>query len=150
MTEESPVISFLFATGVATALPCLRLVRVGSMTKVLVVEDHADGRQTLQKQLELMGFAVAIARNGKEGVQTAIAEKPELILMNSLMPEMDGWEATRILRGTPETKEIPVLAITALSRSSDLEAWLQAGCNDYIVKPFTSDELLRKITALLR
>jgi len=71
------------------------------MTKVLVVEDHADVGETLQKQLEWMGFAVATATNGKEGVQRAIAEKPDLILMNSLMPEMDGREATQILRGIP-------------------------------------------------
>ena len=87
--------------------------------------------------------------NGKDGVETAIAKRPDLILMNSLMPEMDGWEATRILRTIPETKDIPILAITALSRTSDLKAWIDAGCNDYIVKPFTFDELRRKVKALI-
>ncbi len=82
------------------------------MNKVLLVEDHPDVRHVLRLQLEWMGFAVIIAKNGKEGVETAIAEKPDLILMNSIMPEMDGWEATRILRATPETKDIPILAIT--------------------------------------
>jgi two-component system, cell cycle response regulator DivK len=119
------------------------------MTKVLLVEDHPDVRHILRLQLEWMGFAVITAKNGKEGVETAIVEKPDLILMNSLMPELDGWEATRILRATPETKDIPILAITALAGSSDLKVWIDAGCNDYIVKPFTFDELQRKIKALI-
>jgi CheY-like chemotaxis protein len=120
------------------------------MTKVLLVEDHPDIRHVLRVQLEWMGFAVIIAKNGKEGVETAIAEKPDLILMNSLMPEMDGWQATRILRVNPETKEIPILAATAMSQPVDIQTWIDAGCNDYIVKPFTSDELQRKIKALIR
>jgi CheY-like chemotaxis protein len=65
------------------------------------------------------------------------------------MPEMHGWEATRILRATPETKEIPILAITALSEPSDLKVWIDAGCNDYIVKLFPSEELQRKIKNLV-
>jgi two-component system, cell cycle response regulator DivK len=119
------------------------------MNKVLLVEDHPDVRHVLRLQLEWMGFAVIIAKNGKEGVETAIAEKPDLILMNSIMPEMDGWEATRILRATPETKDIPILAITALPGPSDLKVWIDAGCNDYIIKPFSFEELRRKIKALI-
>ena len=96
-----------------------------------------------------MGFTTITAKNGKEGVATAVAEKPDLILMNSVMPEMDGWEATRILRANPQTKNIPILAATAMFRPADLKAWLDVGCNDYIVKPFTLDELSRKIRALI-
>jgi two-component system, cell cycle response regulator DivK len=119
------------------------------MTKVLLVEDHPELRYVLQRQLEWMGFSAISARNGKEAVEKAVAEKPDLIMMNSIMPEMDGWEATRVLRATPQTKEIPILAATGMFRPSDLKAWLDVGCNDYIIKPFTSDELLRKITALI-
>ena len=119
------------------------------MTKILLVEDHPELRHLLQGQIEGMGFTTIIAKNGKEGVDTAVAEKPDLILMNSLMPEMNGWEATRLLRSNPETKDIPILAATAMFRPSDLKAWLDVGCNDYIIKPFTFAELSRKIMALI-
>ena len=97
-----------------------------------------------------MGFTAITAKNGREGVETAIAEKPDLILMNSLMPEMDGLEATRVLRANPQTKDIPILAATGMFQPSDLKAWIDAGCNDYIVKPFTLVELRRKITAIIQ
>jgi CheY-like chemotaxis protein len=119
------------------------------MTKILLVEDHPELRYVLQRQLEWMGFSAIAATNGKDGVHKAIAEKPDLILMNSMMPEMDGWEATRVLRANSQTKDIPILAATGMFSPADLKAWMDVGCNDYIVKPFTSDELLRKITALL-
>jgi two-component system, cell cycle response regulator DivK len=120
------------------------------MTKLLLVEDHNGIRHLLQNELERLGFAVIIAKNGKEGVETAIATKPGLILMNCKMPEMDGWQATRILRANPETKNIPILAATAMFQPSDIQACIDAGCNDYIVKPFTFVELQRKIKALIR
>ena len=119
------------------------------MTKILLVEDHPELREVLQRQIEWLGFTTIIAKNGKEGVDTAIAEKPDLILMNSMMPEMNGWEATKILRSNPQTKDIPILAATALFRPAHLKAWLEVGCNDYILKPFTLDELSRKIRALI-
>ena len=120
-----------------------------AMNKVLLVEDHPGIRYVLRVQLAREGFDVIIAKNGKQGVETAIAAKPDLIVMNSIMPEMDGWQAARILRADPETKNTPILAATAMSRPSDIEAWIEAGCNDYIVKPFTFDELFRKIKALI-
>jgi CheY-like chemotaxis protein len=120
-----------------------------AVTKILLVEDHPELRHVLQRQIEWLGFTTIIAKNGKQGVDTAVAEKPDLILMNSIMPEMDGWEATKILRSNPQTKDIPILAATAMFRPSDLRAWLDVGCNDYIVKPFTLDELSRKISALI-
>ena len=120
------------------------------LAKILLVEDHTELRHVLGHQLESMGFTAITAKNGREGVETAVAEKPYLILMNSMMPEMDGWEATRVLRADPQTKDIPILASTALFRPSDLKTWIDVGCDDYIIKPFTSDELLRKSTALIR
>jgi two-component system, cell cycle response regulator DivK len=119
------------------------------MTKVLLVDDNPGMRHVLRAQMEWVGFAAITAENGNEGVETAIAEKPDLILMDIMMPEMDGWEATRILRANPETKEIPILAITAMFRPADLQTCIDAGCDDYIVKPFTLDELLKKIKALV-
>ena len=123
---------------------------VDHLAKILLVEDHTELRHVLSHQLESMGFTAITAKNGREGVETAVVEKPDLILKNSMMPEMDGWEATRVLRADPQTKDIPILASTALFRPSDLKTWIDVGCDDYISKPFTSDELLRKITALIR
>lgn len=117
--------------------------------KVLIVENHADMREILVRVLELMGFTVITSKNGKEGIEKALAEKPNLIVMDIMMPEMSGWEATRILRGNPETKDVPVLAATVLFRPSDLQRCLSIGCSDYIVKPFTVKQLRRKIESLV-
>ena len=119
------------------------------MRKVLIVEDHPDMRELLSWQVELMGFVPILAKHGKEGLEKAIAEKPELILMDIMMPGMDGWEAVRAMRAAPETKDIPILAATALFRDSDLKTCMEVGCNSYIVKPFTFHELQRKIRELL-
>jgi CheY-like chemotaxis protein len=115
------------------------------MKKVLVVEDHPDMRELLIWQMELMGFSAIPAKHGKEGVEKAVQEKPELILMDIMMPGMDGREATRLLRSHPETHDIPILAATALFRDADLKTCIDAGCNDYIVKPFTFQELQGKV-----
>jgi len=122
---------------------------VSKTKKVLVVEDHADMRELLIWQIELMGFAAVAAKHGKEAVEKAVTEKPHLILMDIMMPSMDGWEAARALRAQPETKEIPILAATALFRDSDLKSCLEAGCNGYIVKPFTFQELQAKVRELV-
>jgi two-component system, cell cycle response regulator DivK len=119
------------------------------MRKVLIVEDHADMRELLSWQIELMGFMPVLAKHGKEGLEKAISEKPELILMDIMMPGMDGWEAARAVRANPETKDIPILAATALFRDSDLKTCMDAGCNSYIVKPFTFLELQSKIRELI-
>jgi CheY-like chemotaxis protein len=119
------------------------------MRKVLIVEDHPDMRELLSWQVELMGFMPILAKHGKEGLEKAIAEKPELILMDIMMPGMDGWEAVRAMRAAPETKDIPILAATALFRDSDLKTCMEVGCNSYIVKPFTFLELQSKIRELI-
>lgn len=115
------------------------------MKKVLVVEDHPDMLELLVWQMERLGFLVIPAKHGKEGVEKAVKEKPHLILMDIMMPGMDGWEVTRALRSAPETKDIPILAATALFRESDLRACIEAGCNDYLVKPFTLEQLQGKV-----
>jgi two-component system, cell cycle response regulator DivK len=115
------------------------------MKKVLIVEDHADMRELLTWQIELMGLLPIPAKHGQEGVEKAIADQPDLILMDIMMPGMDGWAAARELRANPETKNIPIVAATALFRDSDLKSCLDAGCNAYIVKPFTFQELQGKV-----
>ncbi len=115
------------------------------MKKALLVEDHPDLLEILTWQMEAMGFSVIAANNGKEGVKKAIEENPHLILMDIMMPGMDGREATRIIRSNSETQDIPILAATVLSKESDLKSCIEAGCSDYIVKPFTTQELRDKI-----
>lgn len=119
------------------------------MKKVLIIEDHPDMRQLLSLEIQLMGFEAITAENGREGVEKAISEKPDLVLLDIMMPYMDGCEAARIIRANPQTKDIPLIAETALFRQIDLNTCLQAGCNDYIVKPFTHKDLEEKLRAYL-
>jgi two-component system, cell cycle response regulator DivK len=120
-----------------------------SMAKILIVDDNPDVREVLRCQLEMLGYLVVLAENGSIGIAKATVEQPDLILMDIMMPEMDGWQASRAVRANPETKDIPILAATAMCRRADLNACLEAGCNGYIVKPFTMMELQRKIGELI-
>jgi CheY-like chemotaxis protein len=117
--------------------------------KILIVEDNADMRDLLALRVQLTGYLPILASDGKDGIKKANTDKPDLILMDMMMPVMNGWEATRALRACRETKKIPILAVTALFRSDDLKACLDAGCTAYIVKPFTGVDLQRKIRELL-
>jgi CheY-like chemotaxis protein len=117
--------------------------------KILIVEDHPDMRELLCLILESLDYIPIIASHGKECLEKAITEKPQLILMDMMMPGMNGWEAAKTLRAYPETKKIPILATTALFRPHELKTCLEAGCNDYIVKPFSVQNLRGKIRELL-
>ncbi len=119
------------------------------MKKILVVEDHADLLNILSRLLESLGFIVVSATHGSEGVEKAAKEKPHIILMDILMPGMDGREATRRIRSNPETQDIPILATTVLNRRSELKTCIEAGCNDWLVKPFSRQDLQGKIQALI-
>ena len=119
------------------------------MEKVLIIEDHPDMRELLTWQIELMGYLPIAARRGKDGVEKALSEKPKLIIMDIMMPGMDGWQATREIRANAETKNIPILAATALFRDADLKSCIDAGCDGYIVKPFTFQELQGKVRELI-
>jgi CheY-like chemotaxis protein len=119
------------------------------MKKALIIEDHPDMLDVLSRQLVMLGFAIITASNGVEGVEKAIVEKPDLILMDIMMAGMDGREATRKIRTNQETENIPILAITALFRGSDLSSCIESGCNDYIVKPFNFQQIKKKIQTIL-
>lgn len=119
------------------------------MTRVLLVDDNADMRYVLRAQIESMGYSAIAAQGGKEAIGIATSENPDLILMDIMMPEMDGWETTRILRANPATQNIPILAITALFQRSHLQTCIDVGCNDYLVKPFTWEELRGRIKTLI-
>ena len=115
------------------------------MKKALVVEDHPDMRNVLTFEMEMMGFSVITANNGRDGVKKALEEKPQMILMDIMMPFMDGRDATRLIRSNPETQDIPILVVTALANNIALKKCIDAGCNDYITKPFTFEELQTKV-----
>ena len=115
------------------------------MKKILIVEDNPDMRKLLNLELELMGFEPILAGGGKEGIEKAISEKPHLVLLDIFMPDMDGRDTARILRRNPETKDIPIVAEMALSDRKDLSNCLRAGCNDYLVKPFSYKDLEEKL-----
>jgi two-component system, cell cycle response regulator DivK len=103
--------------------------------KVLVVEDDADNRRIITTVLSVEGYAVVEATDGVEALAQARAERPDLILMDLALPNMDGWEATRRLKGDAKTRSIPVVALTAVAMRGDEEHARAAGCDDYVPKP---------------
>ena len=119
------------------------------MTKILYVEDNEDNVYMLTRRLERKGFEVIVANDGEQGVAMAAAELPALILMDLSLPVLDGWEATRQLKAAPETRDIPVIALTAHAMAGDAEKAFAAGCDDYDTKPVDLPRLLEKISALL-
>ena len=116
--------------------------------KILYVEDNDDNIYMLERRLKRAGFDVVIARDGAQGVAMAIAEQPALILMDLGLPVLDGSEATRKIKAAPETKHIPVIALTSNAMTGDREKALAAGCDDFDTKPVDMARLLGKIQAL--
>jgi CheY-like chemotaxis protein len=119
------------------------------MPKILLVEDNEMNRDMLSRRLQRRGFEVVIAVDGAEGVALATSEIPDLILMDMSLPVMDGWEATRTIKGNSTTKSIPVIALTAHAMSGDREKALEAGCDDYDTKPIDLPRLLTKIDTFM-
>jgi CheY-like chemotaxis protein len=119
------------------------------MAKILVVEDNEVNQRILRRRLEKRGFEVVMADDGEQGVVMARSEAPDLILMDMSLPVIDGWEATRRLKSAPDTRGIPIIALTAHAMVGDREKTLAAGCDDYDVKPIEIERLLGKIDGLL-
>lgn len=119
------------------------------MPKILLVEDNEMNRDMLSRRLQRRGFEVVIAVDGAEGVALANSEIPDLILMDMSLPVMDGWEATKTIKGNSTTKAIPVIALTAHAMSGDREKALDAGCDDYDTKPIDLPRLLTKIDTFI-
>ncbi|MGE5156837.1 MAG: response regulator [Gemmatimonas sp.] len=120
------------------------------MTKVLYVEDNDDNVYMLKMRLELLGdFEVLAAENGEKGCEMAAAEQPDIILMDLEMPVVDGWEATRRLKGNPTTRDIPIIALSAHALAGEREKALAAGCNDFDTKPIEFDRLVATIQQIL-
>ncbi len=121
------------------------------MPKILIVEDNEENRDALSRRLQRRGYQVLIATDGLVGVQMTKAERPDLILMDMNMPEVDGWEATRQVKACADTAHIPVIALTAHAMTGDRDRALAAGCIDYHTKPVELPQLLSQIeTVLLR
>jgi len=119
------------------------------MTKILLVEDNEENRDMLSRRLTRRGYEVVIALDGGQGVAMAQSEIPDLILMDMDLPVLNGWEATRQLKATPETQAIPIIALTAHAMMGDREKALEAGCDDYDTKPIEFSRLIEKIEAFL-
>ena len=120
------------------------------MCKILYVEDNELNQDMLSRRLAMEGFNVILAGDGFEGITKAKHEKPELILMDMGLPIMDGWEATMMLKADPDTRSIPVIALTAHAMPSDRDKALAAGCDDFDTKPVDIKRLLPKMQALLK
>ena len=112
------------------------------MTKLLYVEDNDDNVFMLKMRLELLGdFEVVTAEDGEKGCALAVSESPDIILMDLEMPVVDGWEATRRLKGNPQTREIPIIALSAHALAGEREKAFAAGCNEFDTKPIEFDRM---------
>ena len=119
------------------------------MTRILYVEDNDDNIFMLHRRLSRAGFEVSIATDGEQAIALATAEKPDLIVMDLALPKMDGWEATRRLKSQPETKDIPIIALSAHAMAGHRERAFAAGCDDFEPKPVDFQGLAAKIKAVL-
>ncbi len=117
--------------------------------RILLVEDNELNLDMLSRRLRRKKFEVLTAEDGQAGIEVAVAERPDLILMDMSLPVLDGWEATRRLKAAPETRGIPVIALTAHAMAEDRQKALAAGCDDYDTKPVEFRRLLRKMATFL-
>jgi DNA-binding response OmpR family regulator len=118
--------------------------------KVLVVDDEVNITQILEFSIGSEGFEVITAQNGEEAIERARREQPDLIILDIMMPKIDGYEACRILKANPLTRNIPVVLLTAKGRDIDRRLGLEVGATDYIVKPFSPSKLVERINRLLQ
>jgi two-component system, cell cycle response regulator DivK len=123
--------------------------KVPPVAKILLVEDNEMNRDMLSRRLQRKGYEVVIAEDGRQGVDLARKETPDVILLDMSLPVVDGWQAAREIRAQAETRRTPIIALTAHAMSGDREKALAAGCDDYDTKPVEMPRLLAKIAALL-
>jgi two-component system, cell cycle response regulator DivK len=119
------------------------------MAKILLVDDDEMSRDMLSRRLIRRGFEVIFAVDGKQGVESARREKPDIILMDMSLPVMDGWEATRCIKSDDANRGVSVIGLSARTMSADRDKAIEAGCDDYDTKPIEFDRLIGKIEYLL-
>ena len=120
------------------------------MKSILVIDDNADIRENTAEILELAGYQVTTAENGKKGVEQALKSKPDVIVCDIMMPELDGYGVLHLLRKNPEAQNIPFIFLTAKTERSDFRKGMEMGADDYITKPFDDIELLNAVEARLK
>jgi two-component system, cell cycle response regulator DivK len=118
--------------------------------RILVIEDNLDNMTLIADVLGALNYKVIQASDGEQGVQTAISERPDLILMDLSLPRLDGWKATRQIKAHSDLRQIPIIALTAHAMIGDRERALEAGCDDYLPKPINLRELASKLEQHLK
>jgi two-component system alkaline phosphatase synthesis response regulator PhoP len=119
------------------------------MAKILIAEDERDIRELVSLTLQFGGFTVVQAANGAEAVELAQKALPDLVLLDVRMPKMTGYEACRRIKSMPELRDIPVVFLSAKGQESEIQTGLEAGAEEYILKPFAPDELVKQVQAVL-
>ena len=119
------------------------------MAKILIAEDERDIRDLIIFTLRFAGHDVIAVVNGEEAVEKALAEKPDLVLMDVRMPRMTGYEACKKMKSEPSIKDIPVVFLSAKGQESEVHAGLEAGATEYIIKPFSPDQLTDRVKVIL-
>src|SRR5579863_1278438 len=120
------------------------------MRKLLVIDDHDDIRENIAEILTLAGYATTTAPNGKKGVEAALKDRPDLVICDIMMPELDGYGVLHLLRKNPSTENIPFIFLTARTERSDFRKGMEMGADDFITKPFDDIELLNAIEIRLK
>ncbi len=119
------------------------------MAKILIAEDEPDIRELVAFMLRFAGYEVVAASNGEEAVQIASREIPDLILMDVRMPRMTGYDACRLMKGNPDLRDVPVVFLSAKGQESEIQSGLEAGAEEYLLKPFSPDELTNRVRSIL-
>ncbi len=126
-----------------------RMASEGTITKILVAEDERDIRDLIAFTLRFAGYEVVTASNGEEAVERAAAESPDLILLDVRMPRLTGYDACKIIKADPNLTDVPVIFLSAKGQESEIQAGLDAGAEEYLLKPFAPDELTKRIQEIL-
>jgi DNA-binding response OmpR family regulator len=119
------------------------------MAKILIAEDEPDIRELVAFMLRFAGYEVMAASNGEEAVQAATHEVPDLVLMDVRLPRMTGYDACRLMKANPSLRDVPVVFLSAKGQESEIQSGLEAGAEEYLLKPFSPDELTSRVRTIL-
>ena len=119
------------------------------MAKILIAEDEPDIRELVTFMLKFAGYEVVAASNGEDAVRTASRERPDLVLMDVRMPRMTGYDACRMMKANPDLRNVPVVFLSAKGQESEIQSGLEAGAEEYLLKPFSPAELTHRVQGIL-